>query len=66
MNKTLVVLAGVLAFIGLVVNVVFDRDNVYDMFAAADWFLVLVLAFLGAFTGSSKKPAADQSKSQPA
>jgi uncharacterized integral membrane protein len=51
MNRTLVIIAGVLALIGLIINVAFDRDNVYDMYAAGLWLLTLIFAFVGAFVG---------------
>jgi hypothetical protein len=41
----------VLAVIGLIINVAFDLDNVYDMTTTALWFLTLAFAFAGAFLG---------------
>jgi uncharacterized integral membrane protein len=52
MNRSLTIVAGVLALIGLIINVVFDRDNIYDMYAAGLWLLTLIFAFLGAFVGA--------------
>jgi len=46
-----VLIAAVLALIGLVINVAFDLDNVYDMSTVLLWFLTLVFALLGAFMG---------------
>ncbi|MEM0121049.1 MAG: hypothetical protein QW514_05345 [Thermoprotei archaeon] len=61
MNRWLVVIAGVLALIGLIINVVFDRDNIYDMYAAGLWLLTLIFAFLGAFVGGGT-PQQQQTK----
>lgn len=54
MNKSLAIAAGVLALVGLIVNVAVDRDNVYDMTMSGIWLVTLVLAFLSAFLGKSK------------
>ncbi len=56
MNRTLVIIASVIAVIGLIINVVFDRDNVYDMTLAGLWVLTLILGFAGAFVGGKKSP----------
>jgi uncharacterized integral membrane protein len=58
MNKNLTILAGVLALIGLIINVSVDRDNIYDMTMAGLWTLTLVVAFLGAFIGGKKATTA--------
>lgn len=57
MNRSLIIIAGVFALIGLIVNVSFDRDNVYDMYAAGLWVLTLVFILLGTFVGSGPKSA---------
>jgi len=54
LNRTLVMVAGAIALIGLALNVAVDFDNVYDMTMAALWLLTLILAFAGAFLGSKK------------
>jgi hypothetical protein len=66
MNKWLTVVAGVLALIGLIINVVFDRDNIYDMYAAGLWLLTLIFAFLGAFMGGGTAAASPQQQSKSA
>ena len=58
MNRTLVLVAGVLALIGLIVNVAIDLDNVYDMTTSALWAVTLILAFAGAFAGGKKPSSA--------
>ena len=50
-SRNFVMIAAVLALIGLVVNVGFDLDNVYDMTTTTLWLLTLVFALLGAFMG---------------
>lgn len=62
MNKLLVISAAVIALIGLIANVSFDRDNPFDMFAAGWWLLTFIVALLGAFLGKEAKP---QPPSQP-
>jgi len=57
MNRTVVMIGGVLALIGLIVNVAFDLDNVFDMTTTILWVLTLIVVFAGAFMGG-KKPAA--------
>ncbi|MDG6998861.1 MAG: hypothetical protein JRN15_07080 [Nitrososphaerota archaeon] len=54
MNKSLTIVAGVLAIIGLVINIAVDRDNVFDMTLSGLWLVTLIVAFLGAFVGRSK------------
>ena len=54
MNKNLVLVAGVLAVIGLIVNVGVDLDNVYDMTTTGLWAATVVVAFAGAFLGGKK------------
>ena len=54
MSKTLALIAGILAVVGLIVNVVFDLDNVYDMTMVLLWVLTLIFAFLAAFQGKNK------------
>ena len=53
-SRTFVLVAAVLALLGLVVNVVFDLDNMYDMTMATLWVLTLVFALLGAFMGRNR------------
>ncbi len=65
MNKNLVLIAGVLAVIGLLVNAAFDLDNVYDMTTTVIWVLTLIFAFAGAFTGGkSATPVASGASTQ--
>jgi len=54
LNRTLVMVAGAIALIGLALNVAVDFDNVYDMTMAALWVLTLILAFAGAFWEARK------------
>ena len=49
-------IAAVLALIGLIFNVIFDLDNVYDMTMVLLWILTLVFAILGAFMGRKPSP----------
>ncbi len=51
MNKWLFVIAGVLAIIGLVVNLAYDLDNVYDMTTVVLWVATVILLYLGVYTG---------------
>jgi hypothetical protein len=53
-SRTFVLIAGVLALIGLIVNAALDLDNVYDMSTTALWLLTVIFAFLGAFVGRNK------------
>jgi hypothetical protein len=53
-NRNFVLIAAVLALIGLIVNAAFDLDNVYDMTTSTLWVLTLVFALLGAFMGRNK------------
>ncbi len=46
MNRTLVIVAGVIAVIGLAVNAGVDLDNVYYMTVAALWVLTLMMFLL--------------------
>jgi hypothetical protein len=63
MNKTVVMVGGILALIGLIVNVAFDLDNVYDMTTTILWVLTLIVVFAGAFMGGKKAPMAAASTS---
>ena len=54
-NKTLAMLAGILALVGLIVNVAIDWDNVYDMTFAGLWVVTLVMALAGAFVRGGKQ-----------
>lgn len=60
MNKTLVIIAGVVAVIGLIINAAVDLDNPYDMTTTTLWLVTLVLAFAGAFVGGKKSAPAEQ------
>jgi hypothetical protein len=53
-NRNFVLIAAVLALIGLIVNAGFDLDNVYDMTTTTLFLLTAVFAFLGAFTGRKR------------
>lgn len=66
MNKNLTILAGVLALIGLIINVAVDRDNIYDMTMAGLWTLTLIVAFLGAFIGGKKAATVTTPATNPA
>lgn len=57
MNKWLMLGAGIVAIIGLVINVTVDRDNIYDMTLVGLWLVTLILSFLGAFVGQRKDRA---------
>ncbi len=54
MNRNLALIAGIVALVGLIVNVAVDLDNVYDMTMAALWVVTLILAFLAAFLGKTQ------------
>ena len=56
MNKNLVLLGAVLALIGLIINVAFDLDNVYDMTLALLWVLTIIVIAAGTFMGGMGKP----------
>ena len=47
-NTILAIAAGAVACAGLAVNVLFDRDNMYDMTLMALWVATLALAFSSA------------------
>ncbi len=53
-SRYLVGIAAVFALIGLIVNVAFDLDNVYDMTTTALWLFTLLFALLGLFIGRNK------------
>jgi uncharacterized membrane protein (DUF373 family) len=55
LKKSLVVASAIIAVVGLIINVTFDRDNIYDMTLAGLWLVTLALGFLGAFVGQDKK-----------
>lgn len=61
MDKIFAVIAGILGIIGLIVEVGFDLDNVYDMTTTALFVLVIIFGFLAAFVRS--KPAAQSTAS---
>ena len=58
MNKNLIIVGGVLALIGLIVNVAVDRDNVYDMTTVALWALTVIFVFVGGKKAASSASAA--------
>ena len=51
MNKWLLVVAGLVAIIGLIVNGAYDLDNVYDMTTVTLWILTVVLIYIGIYSG---------------
>jgi len=55
MNKPLLWIAGVLAIIGLVVNLAYDLDNVYDMTTVTLWVLTVIFLYLGVYTGKKQQ-----------
>jgi hypothetical protein len=64
MNKTIVLIAGVLALVGFIVSVVGDLGDLYTVTTSGIhvvshtlsllWLLTVILAFAGVFTGNSK------------
>jgi hypothetical protein len=64
-NKTLAILAGILALVGLIVNLAVDRDNVYDMTLSGLWVVTLVVALAGAFVGGGGKEESSANVSRP-
>lgn len=52
-RRIFVLIAAVLALVGLVVNAAFDLDNVYDMTTTTLWLLTVIFALLGAFVGKT-------------
>ena len=57
MNKTVVMVGGLLALVGLAVNAAVDLDNVYDMTTTILWLLTVIVVFAGAFMGGKKESA---------
>lgn len=57
MNKNLLLVGGVLAIVGLIVNAAVDLDNVYDMTTTGLWVLTIVVIFVGIFVGGRKTGA---------
>lgn len=53
-NKTLALVAAVLAIVGLGVNAGVDLDNVYDMTTSGLFAVILILALASAFMGGMK------------
>jgi hypothetical protein len=53
-NRNFVLIAAVLALIGLIVNAAADLDNVYDMTTTTLFLLTFIFAILGAFMGRKK------------
>ena len=53
-RKIFVLIAAVLALVGLIVNVALDLDNVYDMTTTTLWLLTVIFALLGAFVGKTQ------------
>ncbi|MDG6911331.1 MAG: hypothetical protein JRN18_03185 [Nitrososphaerota archaeon] len=57
MNRNLVLIGGILALIGLIVNAAVDLDNVYDMTTVSLWVLTVIFVFVGLFVGGKKTGA---------
>jgi hypothetical protein len=67
MNKTLVLIAGFLAMVGLIVSVVADLDNLYGVTISSVhvvshtlallWLLTVILTFAGVLVGNRKATA---------
>jgi uncharacterized membrane protein len=56
-NSTwLVVAAGILAVIGSIINIVVDRDNIYDMTTSGLFVITFILAFVGAYLAQRGAP----------
>ncbi len=53
-SRNFVLIAALLALVGLVVNSAFDLDNVYDMTTTTLFLLIFIVALLGAFMGRNK------------
>lgn len=53
-SRNFVLIAAVLALIGLIVNAALDADNVYDMTTITLFLLTFIFALLGAFMGRNK------------
>ncbi len=62
-SRVFVLIAALLAVIGLAVNAAFDLDNVYDMTTTTLFLLVFVFALLGAFVGRNKQGASSAAPS---
>ena len=64
MNKTLVLITGILALVGFIVSVAGDLVDLYTVTTSGIhvvshtlsllWLLTVILAFAGVFTGNSK------------
>jgi Ca2+/Na+ antiporter len=61
-NKIFVILAGISGLVGIIVEVGFDMDNVYDMTTTALFVLIVVFAFMGVFLSGRSKPIEDAKK----
>jgi hypothetical protein len=53
-SRNFVLIAAVLALIGLIVNGALDLDNMYDMTTVTLFLLIFVFALLGVFVGRNK------------
>lgn len=62
LNQIFVIFTGVLGLVGIIVEVGFDLDNVYDMTTTLLFALIVVFAFLGLFLGKKPKPTEDAKK----
>ena len=62
LDKIFVILTAVLGLVGIIVEIGFDMDNVYDMTTTALFALIVVLALLGLFLGRKPKPIEDAKK----
>ena len=54
-SRVYVEIAAVLALIGLIFNVIFDLDNVYDMTTVTLWVLTVIFLYLGVYTGKKQQ-----------
>ncbi len=45
----LAIVSGIVALIGLIVNVSVDRDNIFDMATSVLFLIALILAWVGAY-----------------
>ncbi len=44
-----------LAIIGLIINLAYDLDNIYDMTTVTIWIITVLLLYLGVYTGRKKQ-----------
>jgi|GEM_PF-1990188 uncharacterized membrane protein len=48
-SNWIVIVTGILAIIGLIINLGADRDNLYDFATSGLFLITLILAFAGAY-----------------